>query len=113
MTNGDMTARIRSDLWNDDEDIQREGLTYSSALLEQYKFYVELADRVSQRRAVANSFFLLVNSVAVVILGSLSVSLDQVSSWPLVFTTVILVCVCGVWWLSAFEVGVSGVRVRG
>ena len=97
MTNGDMTARIRSDLWNDDEDIQREGLTYSSALLEQYKLYVELADRVSQRRAVANSFFLLVNSVAVVILGSLSVSLDQVSSWPLVFTTVILVCVCGVW----------------
>ena len=65
--------------------------------MEQYKLYVELADRVSQRRGVANSFFLLVNSAAVVILGSLGITLDQVSPWLLVFPTVVLVCICGVW----------------
>ena len=97
MADQDMSAKIRSNLWNDDEDVQQASLTYSSTLMEQYKLYVELADRVSQRRAVANSFFLLVNSAAVVILGSLGISLDEISSWLLVFPTVILVCVCGAW----------------
>ena len=97
MTDADLIAQIRSNLWNDDADVQPRDLTDSSALMEQYKLYVELADLVSQRRGVANSFFLLVNSVAVVILGSLGVSLDQVSSWLLVFPTVILVCICGAW----------------
>lgn len=97
MTDKDISAKIRSQLWNDIEEIQPTSLTYSSALMEQYKLYVELADRVSQRRGVANSFFLLINSTAVVILGSLGVSLEKVSSWLLVFPTVILVCICGVW----------------
>ena len=97
MTDEDMTAMIRSNLWNDVKDADTTSLTYSSALMEQYKLYVELADRVSQRRAVANSFFLLVNSAAVVILGSLGISLDEISSWLLVFPTVILVCICGAW----------------
>ena len=105
MAEQDMFAKIRSNLWNDDEDVQQASLTYSSALMEQYKLYVELADRVSQRRAVANSFFLLVNSAAVVILGSLGVSLDQVSSWLLVFPTVILVCICGVWFYMVKSYG--------
>ena len=105
MADQDMSAKIRSNLWNDDEDVQQASLTYSSALMEQYKLYVELADRVSQRRAVANSFFLLVNSAAVVILGSLGVSLDQVSSWLLVFPTVILVCICGVWFYMVKSYG--------
>lgn len=97
MADKDMLEKIRSNLWNDAEDADSTNLTYSSALMEQYKLYVELADRVSERRGVANSFFLLVNSAAVVILGSLAVSLDQVSSWLLVFPTVILVCICGAW----------------
>ena len=105
MADQDMSAKIRSNLWNDDEGVQQASLTYSSALMEQYKLYVELADRVSQRRAVANSFFLLVNSAAVVILGSLGVSLNQVSSWLLVFPTVILICICGVWFCMVKSYG--------
>jgi hypothetical protein len=31
---------------------------YDSALREQYKLYVEMADRISARRALTNSFFL-------------------------------------------------------
>lgn len=96
MDDKSITERIRSNLWNDIEDTQQRCLTYSGALMEQYKLYVELADRVSERRGVANSFFLLVNSVAVVILGSLGISLDP-SPWLLVFPTVILICICGAW----------------
>lgn len=97
MDDKSITNRIRSNLWNDIEDNQHECLTYSGALMEQYKLYVELADRVSERRGVANSFFLLVNSAAVVILGSLGISLDPKSPWLLVFPTVILICICGAW----------------
>ena len=97
MTDDDSIAKIRSQLWNDVENTEPSSLTYNSTLLEQYKLYVELADRVSQRRGVANSFFLLVNSTAVVILGSLGVSLDNLSAWLLVIPTAILVCTCGVW----------------
>lgn len=34
------------------------GSQYQEHLLEEYKLYVEMADRVSHRRSVANSFFL-------------------------------------------------------
>lgn len=38
------------------------GESYRPHLLEQYKLYVEMADRVSQRRATANTFFLTLNT---------------------------------------------------
>ena len=88
---------MRSSLWNDSPSAEYKSLTYNEVLLEQYKLYVELADRISQRRGLANSFFLLVNSVAVVILGSLGVLADDVSPWLFIFPTLMLVCICGVW----------------
>ena len=92
-----ITEAIRSNLWNDIEDTQPKSLTYNVVLMEQYKLYVELADRVSERRGVTNSFFLLVNSAAVVILGSLGIAFDPASPWLLVFPTVILISICGAW----------------
>ena len=92
-----INEKIRSNLWNDDRDNVAEEITYSQGLLEQYKLYVELADRVSHRRGVANSYFLLMNSSAVVILGSLGVSFQNTSRWFFVFPTVILICICIVW----------------
>ena len=35
-------------------DREEYGTNYQAHLLEEYKLYVEMADRVSQRRAVAN-----------------------------------------------------------
>lgn len=43
-----------------------------SHLLDQYKMYVEMADRVSSRRATANSYFLSVNSAILAFVGYLS-----------------------------------------
>lgn len=42
---------------------------YSSDLLEQYKLYVEMADRISERRQSANSYFLSVNSAILAFVG--------------------------------------------
>ena len=35
---------------------------YDKMLFDQYKLYVELADRISQRRSIANSFFVTANT---------------------------------------------------
>lgn len=40
-----------------------------SHLVEQYKIYVEMADRISSRRATANSYFLSVNSAILAFVG--------------------------------------------
>lgn len=61
-------------LWNEIP----EGQTYPhnekwySHLLDQYKLYVEMADRISQRRTTANSYFLSVNSAILAFVGYLT-----------------------------------------
>lgn len=42
---------------------------YQAHLLDQYKLYVEMADRVSSRRQTANSYFLSVNSAILAFVG--------------------------------------------
>jgi hypothetical protein len=46
------------------------------ALLEQYKLYVEMADRVSARRLTANSFFLTLNSAIITVGGYAALRFD-------------------------------------
>lgn len=41
------------------------GPDYQGHLVEQYKLYVEMADRISHRRALANSFFLALQTALV------------------------------------------------
>jgi len=47
------------------------GAKYHDHVFEQYKLYVEMADRISARRATANTFFLTANTVLVSMLGAL------------------------------------------
>ncbi len=48
------------------------GKDYQAHLLEQYKLYVEMADRISARRQTANSFFLTVNTAVIALVSYLS-----------------------------------------
>jgi hypothetical protein len=63
-----------STLWNEIP----AGQTYPhnekwySHLLDQYKMYVEMADRISQRRTTANSYFLSVNTAILAFVGYLT-----------------------------------------
>ncbi len=45
------------------------GPNYKPHLLEQYKLYVEMADRISSRRQSANSFFLSVNTAIIALIS--------------------------------------------
>jgi hypothetical protein len=45
------------------------GEHYQCHLLEQYKLYVQMADKISERRQSANSFFLTINTALIAFLG--------------------------------------------
>jgi hypothetical protein len=60
--------------------------------LEQYKLAVEMADRVSARRAAANSFFLTVQTALVTAFG-----FAEHDRWPI---SAAGMAVAAAWWLS-------------
>lgn len=56
---------VRTDLWT-------EGIECDQAVIfEQYKIYVEMADRISARRALANAFFLSLTTATLTVAGAL------------------------------------------
>jgi hypothetical protein len=67
--------------------------THQSHLFDQYKLYVEMMDRVSARRIIANSYFLSVNTA---LLGGVAyVARDSLNFlWVLGVAGIVL---CGVW----------------
>ena len=54
------------------------GPEYRDHVFEMYKLYVEMADKVSERRQSANSFFLTINSAIVALVGYVHLSQDVV-----------------------------------
>ena len=61
-------------LFNDSSESNRpdhSGSTYDEAVLEQYKLYVEMADRISARRGLTNTFFLTLNTTLVGLVAAL------------------------------------------
>jgi hypothetical protein len=68
---------IRNVLWNDDFDGSSKS---SEFILEQYKLYVEMADRISQRRGAANTFFLTFNTGLVSALAAFYEKLQTIPS---------------------------------
>jgi hypothetical protein len=46
-----------------------ENEKYQAHILEQYKIYIEMADRVSARRQAANSYFLAINTAIIGFIG--------------------------------------------
>lgn len=73
------------------------GETYKSHLLEQYKLYVEMADRISSRRQSANSFFLSVNTAIIALVGYVNFGSKTASEfyWLISLSGIIL---CFMWY---------------
>lgn len=74
------------------------GVEFEKHLFEQYKLYVEMADRVSARRMLANSFFVGVHTALITAFSLLlkeKVLLPTLIGLAL-FLAVILLCI--VWW---------------
>lgn len=73
------------------------GQDYKSHLLEQYKLFVEMADRISARRQSANSFFLSVNTAIIALVGYTSIGnqTDYSYYWLISFAGMAL---CFMWY---------------
>jgi hypothetical protein len=68
--------------------------------MEQYKLCVEMADRVSARRALANTFFITLNTGVFTVLGVFWKDRPAGSTWLLAFPAVVLIAQCLAWfWL--------------
>ncbi|NOR47574.1 MAG: hypothetical protein GQ533_05960 [Methanosarcinaceae archaeon] len=57
------------------------GPNYQAHLLEQYKLYVEMADRISSRRLSTNSFFLSINTAIIALLSYINMGSNNGSSF--------------------------------
>jgi hypothetical protein len=57
-------------------DPSQYGSLYLPHLLDQYKLYVEMADKISERRSTANSFFLSANTLLVSLYGILGAAVE-------------------------------------
>ncbi|WP_456298890.1 RipA family octameric membrane protein [Amycolatopsis mongoliensis] len=68
--------------------------------LEIYKLAVEMADRVSARRATANTFFLTVQSAFVAVVGIASPKLHESAWWNSLVVSVAGIALSGSWWLQ-------------
>lgn len=74
-----------------------DGVPPDPRVLDIYKLAVEMADRVSARRAVANAFFLTVNTTLVAVVGLRTVAPDSTLLSIAVCSAGVAVSVC--WWL--------------
>jgi hypothetical protein len=86
-------------LWNDDPGVlwaNRED-AYLAAVLEQYKVCVEMADRTSARRGLANAFFLTLNTVVSSAIGVFWQRPPGGSAWLAVVPLVVLLGECLAW----------------
>lgn len=72
---------IRHNLWNTDAGRDEYSDTaFQRDLLEQYKLCVEMADRISARRAAANTFFMTFNTAVVGALGAFFEHIPQTAA---------------------------------
>jgi hypothetical protein len=79
-------------------NVYRACRQYQAAVLEQYKTYVEMADRISGRRALANTFFLTLNTAVFTIVGVFLQAQLRAASWLLLFPLLALLGQCVAWY---------------
>jgi len=72
-------------------DEKEYGIEYKNHILEQYKLYLEMADKISERRQNANSFFLSINTALLALIGYAEIGSNEVYPFPLF----ILIGLCG------------------
>lgn len=78
------------------------GEQFSEHMLEQYKLYVEMADRVSSRRAQTNRFYISLLSILLALLsivasiGAFSEILDII----LLAMAILGIILCALWWVN-------------
>ena len=89
-------------LWNKVEEnniYSTDKELYQEHILEQYKICVEMADKISERRNLANVFFLTLNTLCITAIGFLMEKIPLVNpKWVIVFPLFGILLLCLIWW---------------
>lgn len=83
-------------LWNDPQADPADPAD-TATILEQYKLYVEMADRVSARRGLTNTFFLSLNTALLTAIGVVWAHHPSKARWGVVIPLVVLLGECITW----------------
>lgn len=86
-------------LWNEDDVNSFSNESFQNLLIEQYKIYIEMTDRISSRRNWTNIFFLTLHTIVVGMMGlslSRSPSIQQIGL--LLMPLMGLLVLCYAWW---------------
>ena len=97
-----MAKAIETTLWNEQigsDHYDGARAHYQTAILEQYKLYVEMADRISSRRGLTNTFFLTLNTLVFTIIGVFWQKRPEISPWLLGLPLAIALGECAGWFL--------------
>ena len=78
-------------------DKKTYGVEFQNHLLEQYKLYVEMADRISGRRMLANSFFVGVHTTLTIVFTALLKKDMLTPDWLIAAPFISLMLLCYVW----------------
>ncbi|MEV6524484.1 hypothetical protein AB0M43_21230 [Longispora sp. NPDC051575] len=107
---------VRTALWTDGVDADTyagPAEKYQTAVLEQYRIYVEMADRISARRGTINTFFLAANTA---VFTAVSLAWAQDTDLPrraLVLPLVVLIVQCAAWfWILRSYRQLSSAKFR-
>jgi len=93
-------VELRDRLWNEDAATtlyEGDVKACQVAVLEQYKLYVEMADRISQRRGLTNTFFLTLNTAIFTVVGVFWKDKPSTDPWWLVFPLLVVLGECFAW----------------
>jgi hypothetical protein len=75
------------------------GDLYKDHLFKQYTLYVESAEKISDRRQVANNYFLSINTTLITLLGiSFSVKIFENIKWVRSILAMLGIVVCIIYW---------------
>ncbi|MFA5962039.1 MAG: hypothetical protein WC848_05135 [Parcubacteria group bacterium] len=75
------------------------GENYYAHYFDQYKMYVESAERISDRRQNANNFFLTINTVLISVLGlSFQLKLIEKLNWIKMVLALLGLVICVIFW---------------
>lgn len=91
---------VRSALWTEDVGVDAyagAAEKYQTAILEQYKLYVEMTDRVGARRTAVNTFFLTANTA---VFAGVNVAWTQgvhLPRWTVLLPLMMLIVQCAAW----------------
>ncbi len=79
--------------------VEKHDENYYSQILEQYKMYVDSAEKISDRRQIANNYFITINTVFISIIGlSFQVRALELYGWARVLLAFFGITICVIFW---------------